>query len=380
MTPTPASRGQGRARVLTAALLATATLFPVFTTTQAHAQEVSDNPEQALAHTAGTTCGPYGITEDDPRVNPAELTTTGASGEVITAENVDLHVPHVSAAGTKGTYHLFTRDVDFSEPVGVVVRLHGDGAYEYYYPHRLVNCQAEIAASHNMILVAPKAPSATEQGRDSWAYDLPRNIEWVSDLMVNEILPIDNIDPTNIVWVGYSGGAEFLTYGLIPSHPELITGGAMLLGGGGVAQDMDLSEVAQETLASVPLSWVVGTEDDGSDPRASFNALAAAERGSGFYQDQGLGQTYLYPLEGHDHFDLPQAAVLDQFLAPSETTEQQPTAVEITPEVETSPQPTDPTVVVTQGLESLGIQVPQVPNIELPDLGFEYPAGITTTP
>ncbi|AGF71330.1 hypothetical protein [Corynebacterium halotolerans] len=372
------SKRHRRASVAAAALALTTALLPTFGATQAQAQETTDQKtiQQQLA-APETVCGPYGLDNDDPRTNPGGLE----------GEGVSLGIPHVSEAGTEGTYHLFTRDVDFSRPVGVVVRLHGDGAYEYYYPGRSMNCQAAVAASHNMVLVAPHSPSVSEYGEPIWWYEIPKNVEWVSDLLYTDILPMENVDPDNIWWVGYSGGAEFITYGLIPLAPELVTGGAVMLGGGGApdqtyeardaeraaqareasafapardavdaaaaqattaaeaagmpaatqavadvaAQATDAIDAveatvfpaagaavetnpAEEALNSVPMHWAVGTEDDGTDEYAPFNALEAAQEGAEFFRERGIENVTLTQLEGNDHFDLPQAAILDAAL------------------------------------------------------------------
>ncbi len=317
-------------RLLTTALgtLFAVSLFPAVGTAQAQDNTTNQAPiEQQLAQPEAF-CGPLGLAADDPRANPGALT----------GEGVDLSIPHVSPAGTEGTYHLFTRDVDFSQPVGVVVRLHGDGGYEYYYPETSVNCQAAVAASHNMILVAPLSPSTSEYGEPKWWYEIPTNVEWVSDLLYTDILPIENVDPNNIWWVGYSGGAEFITYGLVPLAPELITGGAVMFGGGGPPSGLEEGTVRLEELADVPLNWVVGTEDNGTDEYAPWNALNEVQRGAAAFAEQGLDVS-LTVMEGRDHFDLPQAALLDSAIEGQVTTPTPAAAAETTPAAETAPAP-----------------------------------------
>lgn len=337
-------------RLLTATIgtLFAASLLPAVGVAQAQENTTQQAPTEQQGTQPETICSPYGLDSDDPRANPP---TFGAES----AEGVDLNIPHESAAGTQGTYHLFTRDVDFSEPVGVVVRLHGDGAMEYHYPETLLNCQAAVAAAHNMILVAPHSPSTSEDGTARWWYEVPKNVEWVTDLLYTDILPIENVDPDNIWWVGYSGGAEMITHGLIPLAPEMVTGGAVILGGGGIPDDLEEEGVRTDLLNDVPLHWIVGAEDDGTDEAAPWDAVEKAQQGATGYREQGLDTT-LTVLEGVDHFDLPHAALLEAALvgetaSPEDADAETAAAAEATtvdaavqeaqpaPEVEPAPEP-----------------------------------------
>lgn len=247
-------------------------------------------------------CSRHGLPAADPRGNP--LPPAG--------EGVSLHAAFTSS-DIQGQYHLFTRDIDFSEPVGVVVRLHGDGGWEFDHPEGLVTCLAAVAASHNMILLAPATPD-TAPAR-TWWQDMGHNRAWVTDL-VDETVDTYSVDPNKVWWAGYSGGAEFLSYSLAFNEIDAITGGAVMIGGGGAPRQGEVIGVRERPeLAGTPLTWAVGIEDDGSDPAAPFDALGAARRGSAFYTAQGFTDTTLIELEEHGHFDMPQAQILDRTLS-----------------------------------------------------------------
>ena len=67
-------------------------------------------------------------------------------------------------------YHLFTEGIDRSTPVGVVVRLHVDGAEEFRHPDGLLTSLARVTAERNMILAA--LLTRTEHG------DAPGGASW----------------------------------------------------------------------------------------------------------------------------------------------------------------------------------------------------------
>lgn len=211
----------------------------------------------------------------------------------------------------RSEYHLFTDGVVFddpAQPVGVVVRLHGDGDDEYRNPAGLLASLARVAASHNMVFVAPMTPHR-RRGKTWWRKLYP-NIRWLRAFIQDAVLTIPGVDPTRIWWMGYSGGAEMISYGIVPSAQELVTGGAVLLGGGGAPDALD----APLRSASVPLTWVVGEQDDGTTSEDHFDALSAARDGSAWYRAEGFTNVRLDILPGRDHFTLPQPEILARAL------------------------------------------------------------------
>ena len=209
------------------------------------------------------------------------------------------------------TRHLFSRDASMYTlmPVGVVFRLHGDGAYEYVHPEHKVSCLAEVARSHNAILVAPRTPD--RQGEPTWWEDLDGNAEWFLALAEQRIFAEYDLDRSRTWLHGYSGGAEFISYELLADRADFLQGGGAVLSGGGGAPSTGTSEPTQEQLEQLVLHWDVGLEDDGTDPWAPFDALSAATAGHAWYEDAGYERTSVRFREGVDHFELPEARVLE---------------------------------------------------------------------
>lgn len=271
------------------------------------AQEVEETAEESPAR-----CERHGIARPDPRANPERV--SGAGGQALDGGYAVQLAQEFTSDDTTGHYHLFTRDVDFDEPVGLVVRLHGDGTNEQDNPDGLLNCLAAVAASHNMIMVAPRSPD--EEGEVTWWEDISTNLPWLLDLVDDRVIQPYGVDPERVWWMGYSGGAELITYGVLPRNPEAVTGGALMVGGGGAPRRL-LAEPTSEQQEDLELLWVTGTLDDGTDPVAPFDALEAAAEGSAWYRDQGFEQVSTeYPV-GDDHFSVPQARLLDEALQES---------------------------------------------------------------
>lgn len=217
-----------------------------------------------------------------------------------------------TAAGSTSTYQVFTEGVDLEHPAGVVIRLHGDGIDEREDQDALNACLAAVAASTGRILVVPQTPDTDEN--PTWWEDLDTNREWLAAL-VGEHLPEEyDLDRDDLWWTGYSGGAEMMSYGILATNPALVTGGALMIGGGG-AEDL-VPQPATESRQDVPLTWAVGEQDDGSDPGSdeAFDALTAAEEGADCYLEAGYRNVELQVLPDVDHFDIPQARLLAELL------------------------------------------------------------------
>ncbi|GAB2614670.1 hypothetical protein GCM10009696_20390 [Kocuria himachalensis] len=259
------------------------------------------------------SCAPYGLegVSTAPRGGARPLSTgpalTGglrwAEG---TSDRLDVAFEH---DGTTSSYHVFADGIDWSEPVGVVFRLHGDGAYEYHHPEHKVSCLAEVARSHNAVLVTPRTPD--RQGEPTWWEDLDGNADWFVALAEHRILAEYDLDRSRTWLHGYSGGAEFISYELLADRADFLAGGGAVLSGGGGAPSTGSSEPTDEQLEQLVLHWDVGLDDDGTDPDAPFDALSAAAAGRAWYQDAGWTRTSVRYREGVDHFELPEARVLD---------------------------------------------------------------------
>lgn len=212
-------------------------------------------------------------------------------------------------AGAESTYRMYSHGIDWDKPVGVVVFLHGDGAYEYLYSDRLPSCLAAVAAAHNLILVQPLTPA----GDLTWWTQLRTNTDWLEAFYSEEISALDGVDPERVWWMGYSGGAEMISYGLLPLAGHTVTAGAILVGGGG-APDRSGHSVPAGRVADLPLYWVTGRGDTGEDPREPFDALTAATEGADAYRSQGFEAVSTDFGRDDDHFTIDQIEILHSIL------------------------------------------------------------------
>ena len=245
----------------------------------------------------------------------AALTVAGPAQTVVHQAAPAAIVEERAAGGSLVNDHLriYTAGVDFSRPVGVVVRLHGDGAYEFHHPEYLLDGLAQTAARHNMILVAPLTPDVADGS--TWWRDSAANAQWLAGTLESQVLGAYDVDRSDVWWMGYSGGAELLSRELIPRHPGLVSGGAVMLGGGGAPHGVAPAEWEAARQQVGPLTWLTGAEDDGSDPASGFfDALTASRAGAALYREKGFTVQEHHP-EGVGHFGLDHAGILDAALS-----------------------------------------------------------------
>lgn len=282
--------------------------------------------EDPAAQDATTDCTPYGLEATDPRADPPTVTTdarptTGSStgaGEQDPNRAGDLGELEQSFThqGMTSRYHVIDGGVDPSEPVGLVIHLHGDGGAEYADPSGRTTCLAAVAASHNALLAVPLTPDCT--GRCTWWDELRPNLQWLRALVEDRLLTDLPVERDRLTWMGYSGGAEMLSYGILSDARDLVTSGAVMVGGGGAPRSLQ-EPATQEQRDALRLWWFTGRQDDGTDRAADFDAVAAATEGQRFYDDRGFQRTRLMILPERDHFDMPDARILDELMNAEET-------------------------------------------------------------
>lgn len=250
-------------------------------------------------------CRSWGMNANDPRSNPAPFTP---------GQGVALKQSFTAAGRTSG-YNVFDRGVDYSKPVGLVVRLHGDGAWEYDNPQYSTACMAAVAASHNMVLLQPKSPETPAPGQQvTWWRDMSNNHNWVISLVNHYLATNPSVDRNNIVWMGYSGGAEFISYSLLAKPTGLVNRATIMAGGGGANQYTRISGTPDPARQNAKHLWVVGTRDNGTTAQDPFDALSAAHRGHDYYSSRGFN-TSREILDGVGHRDLPHPVILDRVLS-----------------------------------------------------------------
>ena len=281
-----------------------------------------DRPEEEPQAEAPQTvsCSRYGL--EDVRVRargPGDTDGRGVLGAGAfgpgdeTRDRFGIDFQH---DGVTSQYHVLAEGLDWSRPVGVVYHLHGDGAFEYESPQYSVSCMAEVAREHNMLLVVPRTPD--HAGEPTWWEEIERNARWFRALVEQRLLADYDVDRSRTWLTGYSGGAQFISEELLADHLDLVPGGGAIMMGGGEAPERASSDPTRSQLEGLLLRWDVGTEDDGSDPRARFDALSAARAGHAWYERRGYDHASIRYRRGVDHFQLPYAGILDRALTAAE--------------------------------------------------------------
>jgi hypothetical protein len=198
--------------------------------------------------------------------------------------------------GLSGRYHIYPA----IHAKGVLLWLHGDGAYEFKHPNskRYLGGELgikEIARQHNLTLIVPKTPSKDETW---WTNGVPNSI-YLTEL-------INSIPNHQHLWIcGFSGGSEITTYWLLEKLPNMNvkSGGAIIFSGGGSPKIKGVTHTLPKdkyVKQSYPLTWLVGEYDDGTTSSDNFNALKLSKQGYDFYRQQGWdAKRYIIPRFHH---------------------------------------------------------------------------------
>ena len=105
--------------------------------------------------------------------------------------------------------------------------------------------------------------------------------------------------------MGYSGGAEFITYELTDHNTSWRNGGGSIMVAGG---DSDGSVDADATTKASPMYWWVGAKDtSGNTNPVTWSARGAVESGYNAYLGAGFSDARVKLIDGFSHhdYDLP---------------------------------------------------------------------------
>lgn len=188
--------------------------------------------------------------------------------------------------GFSSTYHIYASKISRTAPVGLIIHLHGDGAEEVLSPAvGMLPDYLLTAQKHGMLLVAPLTPDDVNL---TW-YSETYPSFWLNTLLI-DLKTKYNIDQNNIWFIGYSGGAEVLTYYTLRTyHSQFTGGGAIMLGGGGAAGLTADPNWSEELKSNFKLHWVVGSRDSvaqgGTD--GGFDAVKASLAGKAYFEEFG---------------------------------------------------------------------------------------------
>jgi predicted esterase len=206
-------------------------------------------------------------------------------------------VAFTDSGGLAGEYHFYGDGLPASG-AGLVVHLHGDGAYEYSNPtdnYCLAGNRGlvAVAKAKGYALLVPKAPDTT--GTVTWWEAGARNATYLAEL-IDSLVTAHGLNRSKIWLSGYSGGSVFINAYFVPTYgkAKITGGGALMLGGGNAAASTPVGWDSTFK-AAFPMYWVTGGQDDGTYAGDGYDALSAATAGKTYYAGQGFTTTQTTP-------------------------------------------------------------------------------------
>ena len=217
---------------------------------------------------------------------------------------------YTSPAGTTSQYHVYANNLDYSKPVGVVFYFDGDywqrDESKVYTPDEgMLAAMGKIANARNMVFVPVISPDTNASGAGiTWWEDLDANGEYFRSF-AKSFVSENNLDASQVWTMGYSGGAEFITYELTDHNTSWRNGGGSIMVAGG---DSDGSVDADATTKASPMYWWVGAKDtSGNTYPVTWSARGAVESGYNAYLGAGFSDARVKLIDGFSHhdYDLP---------------------------------------------------------------------------
>ena len=217
---------------------------------------------------------------------------------------------YTSPAGTTSQYHVYANNLDYSKPVGVVFYFDGDywqrNESKVYTPDEgMLAAMGKIANARNMVFVPIISPDTNASGDGiTWWEDMNTNGEFFRSF-AKSFVSENNLDASQMWTMGYSGGAEFITYELTDHNTSWRHGGGSIMVAGG---DSDGSVDADATTKGLPMYWWVGAKDtSGNTNPVTWSARGAVESGYNAYLGAGFSDARVKLIDGFSHhdYDLP---------------------------------------------------------------------------
>ena len=280
------------------------------------AQAAQPSAQPTLAQVAQTPAATQNVA---PTAQPAQA-TQAASGVAATRTN-QTFLSYTSPAGTTSQYHVYAEGVDFSKPVGVVFYFDGDywrnDQSKVYDPSGELAQMAASAAAQNMLFVPVISPDANRYDAGvTWWEDMERNGEFFRSF-ASSFIAANGVDSSNVWTMGYSGGAEFITYEL-NTKPQTWRngGGSIMVAGGGLDEG-----TPSAALKSQPMFWYANSNDgSGETYPQTWSARGAVEGGYDAYLAAGYTNASATVLNGSGHFDYNFSQILSNSLTKGKAT------------------------------------------------------------
>ena len=284
------------------------------------AQAAQPSAQPTLAQVAQTPAATQSAAT--PAAQPAQIAqaTQAASGVAATRTN-QTFLSYTSPAGTTSQYHVYAEGVDFSKPVGVVFYFDGDywrnDQSKVYDPSGELAQMAASAAAQNMLFVPVISPDANRYDAGvTWWEDMERNGEFFRSF-ASSFIAANGVDSSNVWTMGYSGGAEFITYEL-NTKPQTWRngGGSIMVAGGGLDEG-----TPSAALKSQPMFWYANSNDGtGETYPQTWSARGAVEGGYNAYRNAGYTNASATVLNGSGHFDYNFSEILSSSLTKGKAT------------------------------------------------------------
>lgn len=242
--------------------------------------------------------GTADVTIDSPWID-----ITGPNADVVFAPYVApapgaftemLNQPFTATNGLASTYHVFGAGHTTSTAKGLLIELHGDGAFSYLNPNSTyylggTNGLKAVGKAKGYLVVSALAPDTV--GSVTWWENGPAKAVYVRDLLAKILADYPSIAANKVWFSVFSGGSQLLTEYFLPTHSSTVAGGGAVIFGGGEAPSVAVVPFTAGFKAAFPMHWVVGELDDGSTEPDGFNGRGAAEAGRSYYQGQGFTTT-----------------------------------------------------------------------------------------
>ncbi len=266
------------------------------------------------AAAAAVACGVLAVASSGEPSGPATHPTPSAAEPSASRKSALRRTSYFNSY--KGSqYHVYADGIDWSATIGIVYFFDGDYFTKrdsnVYHPHgSTMRRMAESANHHNIVLVAPITPAESGSAGYTWWQHDSKNAAWFrsfSAMVENKLKVSDG----NIWFMGYSGGAEFISVQILAERQAAYgSGGAIMLGGGGKPETYD--KAPKRDRQHMRLAWIVGDEDvAGQTYPYTWSAYSAAHEGRAFYKSKGFQKTSMTVLSDKGHLDYDLAAVLE---------------------------------------------------------------------
>jgi len=256
------------------------------------------NSYKRIPTSGGTTTPP----PPAQNANPADMVDT-------------LDVAFTGSNGLASTYHRYAAGLPHDQRIGLLVQLHGDGAFEIENPDSVYMLGGDEgivrqARARKMLCVAALTPDFADADV-TWWEDGEANAVYLRDLILSVYARYPNINRGRVWFATYSGGSQQLTQFFMPVHSSTMAGGgAMIFGGGGdlaSSGDPQVEGVYADALkAGFPMVWYTGLDDDGTLEANSpglYDALTDSQEGSAHYNGKGFRTTLVNPAGVNHHID-----------------------------------------------------------------------------